>query len=344
MASPPTPASPPGSPRTTPGSARSPPRPSRRAATRRSSRRSAPTSCACSSEMLARPERRGDLVRDLAYDVPTITILTLIGADLGMVDTYKRWSDSRAAMTWGDLSDEEQVPHAHNLVDYWAGVPAARRRGARDRARQPGRRPRPRAGRRRPDHRPRDRLHLLLPALRRPRDDDDADLQRAAGPARAPRAVAAGRRRPQPHPGAPIDEVLRYSGSIVGVAPTGAARRRDRGSGDPRGRRHPAADGLRQPRRGPLRGRPSPSTSPAPTPASTCPSASASTTAWATCWPSCRPGSRSRRSPGSHPACASPTDADIHFGDNLSFRAPVEVPVTWPRAVTMPDRPRGGLP
>jgi cytochrome P450 len=71
-------------------------------------------------EMLARPERRGDLVRDLAYDVPTITILTLIGADLDMVATYKRWSDSRAAMTWGDLSDEEQVPHAHNLVDYWA--------------------------------------------------------------------------------------------------------------------------------------------------------------------------------------------------------------------------------
>jgi cytochrome P450 len=71
-------------------------------------------------EMLARPERRGDLVRDLAYDVPTITILTLIGADLGMVDTYKRWSDSRAAMTWGDLTDEEQVPHAHNLVEYWA--------------------------------------------------------------------------------------------------------------------------------------------------------------------------------------------------------------------------------
>ena len=36
-----------------------------------------------------------------------------------MVDTYKRWSDSRAAMTWGDLSDEEQIPHAHNLVEYW---------------------------------------------------------------------------------------------------------------------------------------------------------------------------------------------------------------------------------
>lgn len=69
--------------------------------------------------MLARPERRGDLLRDLAYEVPTVTILTLIGADTGKVDTFKRWSDSRAAMTWGDLTDEEQIPHAHNLVEYW---------------------------------------------------------------------------------------------------------------------------------------------------------------------------------------------------------------------------------
>jgi cytochrome P450 len=69
--------------------------------------------------MLAREERTGDVVRDLAYDIPTITILTLLGVDPGMVDTYKTWSDSRAAMTWGDLSDDEQVPHAKNLVDYW---------------------------------------------------------------------------------------------------------------------------------------------------------------------------------------------------------------------------------
>ncbi|EMY32635.1 cytochrome P450, partial [Arthrobacter crystallopoietes BAB-32] len=69
--------------------------------------------------MLANPERRGDIFRDLAYDVPTVTILTLIGADVEQVDQFKRWSDSRAAMTWGDLSDEEQIPHAHNLVEYW---------------------------------------------------------------------------------------------------------------------------------------------------------------------------------------------------------------------------------
>ena len=69
--------------------------------------------------MLARDSHQGDLVRDLAYDVPTVTILTLIGADIEQVDTFKRWSDSRAAMTWGDLTNEEQVPHAHNLVEYW---------------------------------------------------------------------------------------------------------------------------------------------------------------------------------------------------------------------------------
>lgn len=69
--------------------------------------------------MLARPAGEGDVFRDIAYDVPTITILSLIGADITQVDTFKRWSDSRAAMTWGDLSDEEQVPHAHNLVEYW---------------------------------------------------------------------------------------------------------------------------------------------------------------------------------------------------------------------------------
>ena len=70
-------------------------------------------------QMLARPEQTGDFFRDLAYDVPTVTILTLIGADTAKVDQFKEWSDSRAAMTWGDLTDEEQIPHAHNLVAYW---------------------------------------------------------------------------------------------------------------------------------------------------------------------------------------------------------------------------------
>jgi cytochrome P450 len=69
--------------------------------------------------MLASPDRTGDILRDIAYAIPTVTILTLLGVDPAMVPTYKRWSDSRAAMTWGDLSNEEQIPHAHNLVEYW---------------------------------------------------------------------------------------------------------------------------------------------------------------------------------------------------------------------------------
>lgn len=71
------------------------------------------------ARMLSAPDRQGDFLRDVAYEIPTVTILTLLGVDTAMVDTYKRWSDSRAAMTWADLSDDEQVPHAHNLVEYW---------------------------------------------------------------------------------------------------------------------------------------------------------------------------------------------------------------------------------
>lgn len=71
------------------------------------------------ADMLAAPDRTGDFLVDVAYTIPTVTILTLLGVDPAMVPTYKRWSDSRAAMTWSDLSDEEQIPHAHNLVEYW---------------------------------------------------------------------------------------------------------------------------------------------------------------------------------------------------------------------------------
>ena len=69
--------------------------------------------------MLESPDRTGDFLMDVAYAIPTVTILTLLGVDPAKVPTYKRWSDSRAAMTWGDLSDDEQVPHARNLVEYW---------------------------------------------------------------------------------------------------------------------------------------------------------------------------------------------------------------------------------
>lgn len=61
----------------------------------------------------------GDILHDIANDLPTITILTLFGVDTSLIPTIKEWSLSRGAMTWGDLTDEEQIPHAHNLVAYW---------------------------------------------------------------------------------------------------------------------------------------------------------------------------------------------------------------------------------
>jgi cytochrome P450 len=61
----------------------------------------------------------GDIVRDLAWDLPTITMLTLLGVEPEKIPVVKQWALSRALITWGDLTDDEQVPHARNLVQYW---------------------------------------------------------------------------------------------------------------------------------------------------------------------------------------------------------------------------------
>ena len=194
-------------------------------------------------------------------------------------------------MTWGDLSDEEQIPHAHNLVEYWQEcqrlVDEAHENGGDSLVADLVER-RTTAT----DHRPRDRLGLLQPAVRRPRDHDDADRQHAAGAARAPRAVGATRRRPRLDPrrhrrGAALQRVDRRRGGAGRCATPRSA-----GSTIPAGREHPAADGVGEPGPRGSSPTPKPSTSTAPTPASTCRSASASTTASATCWPSC-----SRQSP-----------------------------------------------
>jgi len=67
--------------------------------------------------MLAKPN--GDLVADLAYDLPALTILKLLGVPAEKVAEVKRWAKSRVLLTWGDLSDAEQTAHAENLVAYW---------------------------------------------------------------------------------------------------------------------------------------------------------------------------------------------------------------------------------
>lgn len=281
-------------------------------------------------QMLARPERRGDLVRDLAYDVPTITILTLIGADLGMVGTYKTWSDSRAAMTWGDLSDDEQVPHAHNLVDYWAEC-----RRLVDEAHETerdslvGDMVRMQAdGDPISDHEIASICYSLLfaghettttlisNALRVLLTHPEQWQQVVADPTRIPAAV---------------DEVLRYSGSIVGWRRRALRDTEIGGVAVPKG-----ADILL------LMG-----------------SANRDETRFedGESFDIARPNAREHLSFGFGihyclgnmlaklqakvaleevarlaPGLTLADDADIHFGDNLSFRAPISVPVTWPAA------------
>ena len=48
-----------------------------------------------------------DYVRELAFDLPAITIMTMLGAPLDKLPQVKRWAESRALLTWGDLSDDE---------------------------------------------------------------------------------------------------------------------------------------------------------------------------------------------------------------------------------------------
>lgn len=63
---------------------------------------------------------RCDFFRDFAYDVPAYVLFRLVGVPEADVPKVKSWAVSRALLTWGNLSDDEQVPHAHNMVDYWA--------------------------------------------------------------------------------------------------------------------------------------------------------------------------------------------------------------------------------
>ncbi|MGO4839322.1 cytochrome P450, partial [Rhizobiaceae sp. 2RAB30] len=60
-----------------------------------------------------------DFFRDFAYDVPALVLFKLVGVPDTDVPKVKAWAVSRALLTWGYLSDEEQLPHARNMVDYW---------------------------------------------------------------------------------------------------------------------------------------------------------------------------------------------------------------------------------
>lgn len=56
---------------------------------------------------------------EVAYPVPAYVLFTLMGIPDSDVPKIKQYGASRGKMTWSDLSDEEQIPVAHDMVAYW---------------------------------------------------------------------------------------------------------------------------------------------------------------------------------------------------------------------------------
>ncbi len=60
-----------------------------------------------------------DFWKEVAHPVPAHVLFTLMGIPEKDVPAIKKYGESRVAMTYSDLSDEEQIPVAHDMVAYW---------------------------------------------------------------------------------------------------------------------------------------------------------------------------------------------------------------------------------
>lgn len=60
-----------------------------------------------------------DFWQIVAYPVPAHVLFTLMGIPEEDVPRIKQYGASRGKMTWSDLTDEEQIPVAHDMVAYW---------------------------------------------------------------------------------------------------------------------------------------------------------------------------------------------------------------------------------
>jgi cytochrome P450 len=70
-------------------------------------------------EAAARKSSPVDFWEHVAYTVPAHVLFTLVGVPDADVPKIKAYGVSRQSLTWGNLTDEEQIPHAHNMVAYW---------------------------------------------------------------------------------------------------------------------------------------------------------------------------------------------------------------------------------
>ena len=62
---------------------------------------------------------QADLVRQMFYELPVLVLFLFFGMQEEDVARVKTWSRKRLMLTWGKLSDEQQMAAAQGLLEYW---------------------------------------------------------------------------------------------------------------------------------------------------------------------------------------------------------------------------------
>lgn len=62
---------------------------------------------------------RSDLVRQMFYELPVLVLFIFLGMPQADVANVKAWARNRLMLTWGRLSDKEQMANAMGLLEYW---------------------------------------------------------------------------------------------------------------------------------------------------------------------------------------------------------------------------------
>ena len=62
---------------------------------------------------------QADLVRQVFYELPVLVLFLFLGMPEDDVARVKTWSRKRLMLTWGKLSDEQQMAEAQGLLEYW---------------------------------------------------------------------------------------------------------------------------------------------------------------------------------------------------------------------------------